>query len=73
MGKRTGRRRGAPDGNQNRLTHGRCTAAAVERRRMARARLHEALLLSAWTDVAGRIAATEREGLPVPQDLMIGR
>lgn len=73
MGKRTGHRRGAPNGNQNRLTHGLCTAAAVAGRRAARARLHEAQLLSAWTNVAGRIAAMEREGLPVPQDLLIGR
>ena len=70
MGKRTGRRRGAPAGNQNRLTHGRYTAAAVAHRRALRARLHEAQLLSAWTDVVARMLAMERAGFAVPPELM---
>jgi hypothetical protein len=73
LGKRTGRRRGAPDGNENRRTHGRYAAAAVARRRAVRARLLEAQLLSAWTDVVERIIAMERAGLPVPPGLTTGR
>jgi hypothetical protein len=48
MGKRTGRRRGAPYGNTNRLVHGRYSAGAIGRSRrmsmdLAELRLYEDL------------------------------
>jgi hypothetical protein len=48
MGKRTGRKRGAPYGNTNRLVHGRYSAAAIARSRtmsmdLAELRLYEDL------------------------------
>ncbi len=73
MGKRTGRKRGAPQGNTNRLTHGRYCAAAIAQRREAHARTHEARLVAAWIGVVERLDAMERAGLPVPKGLMIGR
>jgi hypothetical protein len=39
MGKRTGRPRGAPKGNTNRLIHGRYSAATKARRRTVRTRV----------------------------------
>jgi hypothetical protein len=45
LGKRTGRKRGAPPGNTNRLTHGRYAAAAVARRKANFARLRDAVLI----------------------------
>ncbi len=46
MGKRTGRKRGAPYGNTNRLTHGGYTALAIAKRRVRAAALSDGLLLS---------------------------
>ncbi len=51
MGKRTGRPRGAPKGNQNRLTHGGFSAAAREAHRARAIEREKLMLLSAWTDV----------------------
>ena len=45
MGKRTGRRRGAPKGNCNRLVHGRYSADAIARRRVLAADERESLAL----------------------------
>ncbi|GAA0579486.1 hypothetical protein GCM10008942_30480 [Rhizomicrobium electricum] len=39
MGKRTGKPRGAPKGNSNRLIHGRYSGATKARRRAVRARV----------------------------------
>lgn len=36
------RRRGAPNGNQNRLRHGRYTAAALAQRKLVRQMIHSA-------------------------------
>ena len=42
MGKRTGRPRGAPLGNTNRLVHGERSAVALARRRLAAAEMDAA-------------------------------
>jgi hypothetical protein len=42
MGKRTGRPRGAPLGNTNRLIHGERSAIALARRRLAAAEMEDA-------------------------------
>lgn len=50
------RRRGAPDGNQNRLKHGRYTAAALAERKLVRETLRSArrAILLAKLELAGR-------------------
>jgi uncharacterized protein YjcR len=66
MGKRTGRKRGAPVGNTNRLTHGRYSAAAKAQREARRIQWEEIMLLSAWTDVITRMDRLQRMGVPTP-------
>lgn len=63
LGKRTGRKRGAPFGNANRLTHGRYAAAALARRRTGATSLQEARLLEAWTRLLTRIERARRAGV----------
>ena len=69
MGKKTGRPRGAPKGNQNRLTHGQRSAAAKEKRRTRETERQTLMLLSAWTDVAWRSQKLEDRGVTPPNPL----
>lgn len=64
MGRRTGRPRGAPKGNQNRLTHGRYSSAAKDARRKRNAEWQQVMLLSAWTDVLWRIQKFQDRDTP---------
>jgi len=70
LGKRTGRPRGAPKGNQNRLTHGGYAAAAKEARAARVVAREKFMLLSAWTDVVWRMQKLEDRGvaplIPLP-------
>ena len=66
LGRRTGRPRGAPHGNTNRLTHGRYSAAAKAARRQRQADWQQVMLLSAWTDVVVRMQKLEDLGAPPP-------
>jgi len=62
LGKRTGRPRGAPAGNSNRLTHGRYSSAARKRQAEVKARIAAAqiviiraqMVANARTALAGR-------------------
>ena len=69
MGRRTGRPRGAPRGNQNRLTHGLYSAAAKTARRTRETERQTLMLLSAWTDVAWRMQKLEDRGAGPPNPL----
>ena len=73
LGKRTGRKRGAPPGNQNRLTHGRYSGAAKAARRERSARRQEEQLLAAWTDVVWRLHRMECAGIEAPPGLGFGK
>jgi hypothetical protein len=55
MGKRTGRKRGAPYGNTNRLIHGERSAEAIARRRLRAADARDSLLLYDTTFLLGRV------------------
>ncbi len=69
MGKRTGRPRGAPKGNQNRLTHGGFSAAARAAHRARAIEREKLMLLSAWTDVLWRMQKLEDRGIAPPNPL----
>jgi hypothetical protein len=73
LGKRTGQKRGAPPGNQNRLTHGGYSGAAKAARRERSAQKQEAKLVVAWTDVVVRLHRMECAGIDVPPGLGIGK
>jgi uncharacterized protein YjcR len=66
LGRKTGRPRGAPRGNQNRLTHGRYSAAAKEARARRIIERETQMLLSAWTDVLWRMQKLEDRGVALP-------
>jgi hypothetical protein len=55
MGKRTGRKRGAPYGNTNRLTHGKRSAEAIARRRLRAADARDGQLLHDAAFLLGRV------------------
>ena len=55
MGKRTGRKRGAPYGNTNRLTHGKRSAEALARRRLRAADARDSQLLHDAAFLLGRV------------------
>jgi hypothetical protein len=69
LGKRTGRPRGAPKGNQNRLTHGGYSAAAKAARRARRIDRDTLMLISAWTDVVWRTQKLQDRGVAPPNPL----
>jgi uncharacterized protein YjcR len=71
MGKRTGRPRGAPKGNQNRRTHGRYSADANDARRQRAVDWQWLMLLSAWTDVVTRMQKLEDLGVSPPSPLKV--
>jgi uncharacterized protein YjcR len=71
MGKRTGRPRGAPRGNQNRLTHGLYSAAAKAKRQARTIERETLMLLYAWTDVAWRTQKLEDRGIDPPNPLKV--
>jgi hypothetical protein len=62
MGKRTGKPRGAPRGNRNRLVHGRYSAATKLRRAALRALLAECTM--AIADQRSGTAGTVPSGAP---------
>jgi len=69
LGRRTGRPRGAPKGNQNRLTHGGYSAAAKEARAARIVAREKLMLLAAWTDVLWRMQKLEDRGVTPPSPL----
>jgi hypothetical protein len=73
LGKRTGRKRGAPSGNRNRLTHGGYSGAVKAARRERSARRQEQQLLAAWTDVVWRLHRMECAGIDAPPGLGLGK
>ena len=73
LGKRTGRKRGAPLGNQNRLTHGGYSGAVKAARRERSAQRQEEQLLAAWTDVVWRLHRMECAGIEAPPGLGFGK
>ncbi|HVU20804.1 MAG TPA: hypothetical protein VHE09_08740 [Rhizomicrobium sp.] len=69
MGRKTGRPRGAPLGNQNRLTHGGYSAAAKAKRAARIVERQKLMLLSAWSDVLWRMQKLEDRGGAPPNPL----
>jgi len=69
MGRKTGRPRGAPRGNQNRRTHGGYSAAAKDAWRARAIEQEKLMLLSAWTDVLWRMQKLEDRGIAPPNPL----
>ncbi|HTT97559.1 MAG TPA: hypothetical protein VMF58_05880 [Rhizomicrobium sp.] len=63
MGKRTGRPRGAPRGNQNRRIHGRYSAAAKAEREALLIERDRLKLLAVWTDALWRVQKLEDRGV----------
>jgi uncharacterized protein YjcR len=71
MGKRTGRPRGAPKGNQNRLMHGRYSAAAKAEHDALVIERNTLRLLAAFTDVLWRVQKLEDLGVALPPALKV--
>lgn len=67
MGRRTGRKRGAPFGNRNSVKHGRFTADALAARRRTQAQLQEAMLLDALAKSLRRLDMAQRAGVDIAQ------
>ena len=72
MGKRTGRRRGAPDGNKNRLVHGGYSAEAIARRRIRAADAQDARLLHDATALLLRVDRLENVLLRLGRTGLLG-